>query len=441
MNYLKPMVTIYEGPMTPIYLSADTPRWTPRTEADLQTGIDQGLLGESHYLDLKAVPTARGENKEAARDLVSFSIDGGTLIYGIAEDKINRIFIRSPQPLNGLAEKIENIALSSLVDPPLHIRSEEIPTDVDRAIGYLVVHIPASPVAPHMADGRYYGRNDKTKYALSDPEVLRLHERRRSDELDALALLSAEIASDPIPAELRQKAHLFLVAQPLAGRRDMLLDLVSAPDWNLNLRRFTEHAYTPELDALLSHTACQPSLRYAGNGYRRARGAAQATPNLGNGRQFTPAANDATAEDAIEVQVHEDGGMRLFFSSFSQTYPAHVLRPVAENLIHDGAAVDCTRRFLALVRAAAERAGYFGNWALAFGATGLKGMRAHGVDRDKYFSPDAAIEVDNYAQSTTATYAELTTAPGAPTRRLVGPLLRALATEERYATIFADQTP
>ena len=424
--------------MTPIYLSADTPRWTPRTEADLQAGIDQGLLSESHYLDLKEVPATKGDNREAARDLVSFSIDGGTLIYGIAEDKTNRTFIRSPQPLNGLAEKIENIALSSLVDPPLHIRSEEIPTDADRTIGYLVVHIPASAVAPHMTDGRYYGRNDKTKYALSDPEVLRLHERRRSAERDALALLSAEAGNDPIPAEIRQKAHLFLVAQPLAGSRDMLLDLVSGPNWNRDLRRFIEHAYTPELDALLSRLGHDPSLRYAGSGYRRARGAAQATPNLGNGRKFTPTTTAATAEDAIEIQVHEDGGMRLFFSSLSQRFEAHDLRPVAEDLLQDGAAVDCTRRFLALVRAAAEQGGYFGNWALAFGATGLKGMRAHGIDRGKYSPPDAAIEVDDYAESTSATYTELTTAPGALMRRLVGPLLRALATEERYGEILND---
>ena len=87
--------------MTPIYLSADTPRWTPRTEADLQAGIDQGLLSESHYLDLKEVPATKGDNREAARDLVSFSIDGGTLIYGIAEDKINRTFIRSHNHLTG----------------------------------------------------------------------------------------------------------------------------------------------------------------------------------------------------------------------------------------------------------------------------------------------------------------------------------------------------
>lgn len=424
--------------MIPIYLSPDTPRWVPRSEADLQEGIDQGLLGESHYLDLKEVPETKGDNKEAARDLASFAIDGGTLIYGIAEDKVNRTFIRSPQLLNGLAEKMENIALSSLMDPPLHIRSEEIPTDADRTTGYLVVHIPASSVAPHMADGRYYGRNDKTKYALSDPEVLRLHERRRSADRDALALLSAEIANDPIPAEVRQKAHLFLVAQPLAGRRDMLFGLVSTPDWNRNLRDFIDRAYTPELNALLGRMTYQPSLRYASNGYRRARGAALTTPALGNGRRFTPTAIDAGAEDALEIQVHEDGGMRLFFSHFSQPFSAHDLRPAAESLILDGAAVECTRRFLALVQSAADHADYFGKWALAFGATGLKGMRAHGIDRDKYFPPEAALEVDHYAESTGATYAELTTAPRTLTRRLVGPLLRALATEDRYIEILND---
>lgn len=424
--------------MTPIYLSSENPRWVPRSEADLQAGIDQGLLGESHYLDLKEAPATKGDNKEAARDLASFAIDGGTLIYGIAEDKVNRTFIRSPQPLNGLAEKIENIALSSLMDPPLRIRSDEIPSDSDRTTGYLVVHIPASPIAPHMADGRYYGRNDKTKYALSDPEILRLHERRRSADRDALALLAAEISNDPIPAEMRQKAHLFLVAQPLAGQRDMLFDLVSTPDWNKNLREFIDKAYTPELNTLLGRMTFEPSLRYQGSGYRRARGAARATHGLGNGRRFTPSPDDVTAEDVLEIQVHEDGGMRLFFSRFSQSFRAHEMRPVAEDLILDGAAVECTRRFLALVRAAAEHADYFGNWALAFGATGLKGRRAHGIDRDKYYSPEAALEVDDYAESTGTAYAELMTAPGALTRRLIGPLLRGLATEDRYTETLND---
>lgn len=232
--------------MTPIYLSADNPRWTLKTEAELQAAIDDGLLGESRYLDAKEAPSSKGGNKETARDLASFAIDSGTLIIGIAEDKPNQTFTLAPQPLNGLAEKMEQIA-RSIPDPPLHILTTAISTDTDPSQGYLVVHIPASPVAPHMVDGRYYGRGDKTKYALPDPEVVRLHERRRIADQDALALLEHEIDNDPIPANHRRQAHLFLVAQPMAGRPDMLLDLVRGPKWHQKLTVFRDKALTPEL--------------------------------------------------------------------------------------------------------------------------------------------------------------------------------------------------
>jgi hypothetical protein len=426
--------------MTPIYLSADNPRWTPKSEVDIEAGITGGLLVESHYLDLKEVPATRGDNKEAARDLVSFAIDGGTLIYGIAEDKPNRTFTLAPQPLNGLAEKMEQIALSSLVDPVLSIVSDEIPSDADPTQGYLVVHIPASPLAPHMADGRYYGRNDKTKYVLSDPEILRLHQRRQAADRDALALLQAEIDSDPIPADQRQQAHLFLLAQPLAGRPDMLFDLASGPQWNQNLARFLQQAFTPELNALLNGAGFEPSLLYAGSGSRRSRGAARATPNLGNGRRFTPT-QSASPEDAVELQVHEDGGLRVFMSRFSDRLPVSSIRPAPENVILDAAALDYTHRFLALVRAAADQAGYFGNWALAFGATGLQGLRAYGSNNIAFFSASAVYDVDTYTQTTSVSWAELINVPGTITRRLVGPLLRALAIEEQYSALLTDPAP
>ncbi|MEU7863346.1 ATP-binding protein [Nonomuraea sp. NPDC049141] len=178
--------------------------------------------------------------------MASFAIDSGTLIYGVAEDKVNRTFTLAPQPLNGLAEKLEQIGRSTLIDPPLNILTEEIPSDADPTHGYLVVHIPASPAAPHMVDGRYYGRGDKTKYVLSDPEVVRLHESRRSADRDALALLQHEIDNDPIPADQRTLAHLFLIAQPVAGRRDMLLDMIGGARWNHNLAAFVDQAYTPD---------------------------------------------------------------------------------------------------------------------------------------------------------------------------------------------------
>lgn len=419
--------------MTPIFLSADNPRWTPKTEADLQAAIDDGLLGETHYLDAKEVPSSKGENKETARDLASFAIDSGTVIIGIAEDKPNRTFTLAPQPLDGLAEKIEQVARFN-TDPPLHILTTEIPTDADTNRGYLIVHIPASPAAPHMVDGRYYGRGDKTKYVLPDPEVLRLHERRRNADRDALALLQHEIDNDPIPADQRSQAHLFLIAQPLAGRRDMLLDLIGGPRWNQNLAGFVDRAFTPELNLVLQGTDIPPTLKMAGTGFRRARSVARATSNLGDGRIFR-AGSGTSPESAIELRVHEDGGLRLFFSRLSD-----ILQGINgledQQVIMDAAAVNCTRRFLALALAAAETAGYFGNWAVAFGATGLRGMPAHGMTLG--FASRARYDEDSYTETTSVSWAELDNRPGAVTRRLIGPFLRTFDAEQDYAAILND---
>lgn len=448
--------------MTSIYLSADQPRWDPRTEADLQAAIDEGLIEESHYLDLKEkTPSRKGDNKETARDLASFAIDGGTLIIGIGEDKENRRFFLAPQPLKGQAEKIEQTARFN-TDPPLSVITQEIPAepgasggDADDdtsadgaedqaaeqapAVGYLVVHVPASPVAPHMVDGRYYGRGDKTKHTLPDPEVVRLHERRRAADRDALDLLQAEIDEDPIPAEMRTQAHLFLVAQPLAGRDDMLLDLLSGPTWNLQLADFLLQANTPELGSVIGRFDISPSLLEAGHGFRRGRGAARATPNIGEGRIFRPT-SDYSPEDAVELRVHEDGGLRVFLSRFSD---AARNDPDAEQQILDPAAVSYTRRFLALVLAAAEHAGYVGNWALAFGATGLRGGRAVPNPRSGGFGFESRsrYDQDDYRAATAVTWAELNQKPGDITRRLVGALLRALDTEARYTAALTDPEP
>jgi hypothetical protein len=53
----------------------------------LQAAVDGGLFEESHHLDLKKAPNSKGDNKELARDLASFAVDGGTLIIGVQENK------------------------------------------------------------------------------------------------------------------------------------------------------------------------------------------------------------------------------------------------------------------------------------------------------------------------------------------------------------------
>jgi hypothetical protein len=105
-----------------------------------------------------------------------------------------------------------------------------------------------------------------------------------------------------------------------------------------------------------------------------------ATYNLGEGRRYVLPAG-LPADKVVELSVQEDGGLRVFFSRFSDTLHSERLGPDDREVVLDVAAANYTRRFLALVLAAAEHAGYFGNWALAFGATGLAGLRAYsGLD-------------------------------------------------------------
>lgn len=413
--------------MTSIYLASTNPRWAPKTEADLQAAIDGGILAESHYLDLKESLAGKADNKELARDLASFAIDGGAVIVGIAEDKARSTFNLAPQTLKGLAERIEQ-ATRTLTDPPLHVIADPIKADADATgtTGYLLVQVPASPVAPHMVDGRYMGRGDKTKYVLSDPEVVRLHQRRRVAEQDVLEILASEITNAPMQ---RVHAHLFLVAQPQAGRPDMLVGLTGAVDWNSRLAGLIERGHSNELNQLLKETDAAPTLRDAGNGSRRARGVARTSSNLGEGRVFAPASSYAP-DDAIELQVFEDGGLRLFSSRFSD----EIGGSNNEHVILDAAAAGLTRRFLAIVIAASEEAGYAGNWSLAIGATGLKGLRAYTQGWMSY-GTTSRYDSDDYRQATAASWAELAAAPGAVTRRLIGPLLRSLGTENRFKTV------
>ncbi len=198
--------------MTSIYLSADNPRWIPKTEADLQAAIDDGLFEESHHLDLKKAPSSKGDNRELARDLVSFAVDGGTLIIGVQENKDSQTFELAPQPLNGLPEKIESVA-RSIPDPPLSVITDILKSRAGEGTGYVIVHIPASPVAPHMVDNKYFGRGDKAKYQMGDAEVVapRKTAERRSGHprpaAEAHGRRPAERGRRPVPPLPRRAAH------------------------------------------------------------------------------------------------------------------------------------------------------------------------------------------------------------------------------------------
>lgn len=422
--------------MTSVYLSSENPRWMPKTEADLQAAVDGGLFEESHHLDLKKAPSSKGDNKELARDLSSFAVDGGALVIGVQEDKENRTFELAPQPLNGLPEKIEQVA-RTIPDPPLTVITQEISSAADDSTGYLIVHIPASPVAPHMVDNRYFGRGDKTKYQMGDAEVVSLHARRRNTEADTLALLRKEMEEDPL-RDVGAQSHLFLVARPTAGRRDMCLPITGARDWNLRLHALINRVYeSKELRAALVHHGFSPDLSDAHQGHRRARGVALSSAGLESDRTYAPEGRRGEAK-VIEVQLFEDGGLRLFMSRLSDSLRE---RPAeegeAEQVLFDAAAVILTRHMLELIRLISDDVGYHGNWTVALGANRLRGRRRyHG---QAHFPSNHRYSADTYEESTGATLAELREAPGTVTHRLLGPLLRSLDSAELFAKALTDE--
>jgi hypothetical protein len=418
-----------------VYLSAEAPRWSPQTEQDVQDAADQGLLGESHFSDIKReIGSTRSGNRELARDLAPFAIDGGTLIVGLEEDKATGAFALVPQPLSGLPERVEQIA-RTIPDAPIAILTRTIPSNADPSKGYLLVHIPPSGVAPHMVDNKYLGRGDKTKHYLSDAEVTRLHERRRAGEADGITLLRREFERDPIPSS--PQAHLFLLAEPSPGRPEMLLDLVDGQPQDV-LRRlldFQGRAYSNDLRAIIGPNAPAPALSSANEFARRSTGAALASFHLTDARNMRTD-RQGLNENVVELDVHEDGGLRILMGRLSDH-----LQSANEQVFFDQHVVVYTRQMIALTVAAAERAGYLGNWILAIGATNLRGKYSYEYARGGWDDKGPRYSTDTYERATTASYAELVNQPGAVATRLVGRFLRALGTTSKFAPMLTDPTP
>lgn len=148
-------------------------------------------------------------------------------VIGVGEDKATGRFFLNPVGFAGLAERAEQVALER-IHPRLTLRIRSISVPSDPTTGFVLIEVPTSPEAPHMVDGRYYGRGDKTKTALDDQEVRRLFDRRARQREEFETILNDAVANDPTPEGLRTQAHLFVVAVPAHREADMLHDALQA---------------------------------------------------------------------------------------------------------------------------------------------------------------------------------------------------------------------
>jgi hypothetical protein len=157
------------------------------TYADADAAASAGRVFEHHYLELKSEYT-NANNEELAVDLAALANDSGLLVVGVAEDRATgRSIGLTPFTLDGFVERVEQVARAFL-DPPLNVECTTLIDAIRPARGIVLIRVPASELAPHQANERYYGRNERGTYRLSDAAVEVLMRRRwsRAERVSAL---------------------------------------------------------------------------------------------------------------------------------------------------------------------------------------------------------------------------------------------------------------
>jgi len=400
--------------------------WVPSSEADIQTAIEDGLLIERYSFDVKREVGSRpGDRKESARDMASFAINGGALLIGVEEVKAERTWELAPQSLDGLAERMEQIAHQA-IDPPLFITTTEIPAAAGDGTGYLLVQIPPSGRAPHMVDGLYFARHDKTRHRLTDADVVRLHSARRPLKQLAESALDEEIARDFIPADQRQSGHFYGVAVPVAARREVARKVLERQRSGLlELFESAEDAVPEQV------RGWAPGPGYADQFTPRAQGAALVSlAGTGPGRTIHP---EMAQGSLVDLELREDGGLRVLMDRATRDW-----RRSSEttSVVTDGVIVAYAVRLARWAGEVGQQVGYRGQWVLGIHADQLRGLASY-VFTEAH-ERGVAYDAEFYREVTEASYEELVNQPQVVASRLVGRLLRGLGVAPRYEPLLSS---
>jgi hypothetical protein len=359
--------------------------------------------------------------------MAQFAIDGGVLIIGVDDKDKTKPPQLTPVDLEGLPERLDQIA-RTVVDEPLHIRHQTIEAPGEPGKGYVLLIVPPSPSAPHMVDGKYYGRGDTTKHVLPDAEVQRLHLLALRRQHDAEDLLEKEVRLDPFPAKFRRHAHLFGIAQPVSAQRDLLQQILKDPEgWHHFIySKIRSGTAGQPLGDDLSPRGWSPDLPKASEISRRARGWALSSFGMRPGRKVVPPEPlnvdlfQRQEKRLLDLEIREDGGLRLFCGRASDTFGPSSIECVVEALT-----LGLMKRLVLAAVAVADATAYFGQWDLGVAGTGLRDVVSLRLIQTTDEDPTPFSE-DEYRETTRVTYERLTKDPDGIVEELTGQLNRAL---------------
>ena len=385
--------------------------WIPRSAQELLDSLPDAR--ETTYMEYKRELPARSKNYDIAIDITALSVDGGVLIYGVEEDKGTQTFTPYPIELAGQAERIDSV-VRSYAGGELGFSVTTLP-DADPANagrGYIVVHVPESPLAPHVVEGYgMFGRGATGNRLLTQGDVDRLYARRRAWEVRAKDRIdAARQMSDLRALTSESPGVLRIVVSPLtssttireqAGIGDQGGDLIQ-----LSFDVRTTMTFVRDAPYDLSSLGRTHTTRTA-HGVRLT----SATPDLA---------------DLVEFEVQDNGTV-----VFAHGGIVDVNNPEGVRAVVDSSAAQMTAHVLAIAGAIYAKADYHGAVDVALSIDGGSGAVSHDWHIVGMSTPFARVRGvlrgDDIIESVRTVADQLVGAKAVDTARLlIDPVLRAV---------------
>lgn len=407
-------VVLHDGRMTnSFYLGPLKPRFSPSEWSDIVSAAADGILDESHWVELKKAlpPKSAGANTEVARDLASLSVDGGVLVVGIEDDR-GKTGAVTGTDIAGLVSRLDAVARAT-VAPPLTITSQVFQHPADPDLAVLLVTVPASAAAPHMVDSKYWGRGDEGKRALSDIEVRRLlaFRQERSHGFETrLKSIEDAIGAEPH----RSDAPYFrILAEP--STQPSGTDASTALNGLHPLAFFTE-----AVSERLKFAPSLHSLNYV-------------VPHPDGVAAKSFGKEDVEDGDRLSVLIGDDGAWRVLSGSPVQPLGASG-DPTSGNPVFRAVAfLELTHALLtSIAHLSTKYVPLNVEWHIGIHLTGLRGVYPVEQHIPKYFPDFSPYPRDAYLRTTTTTTEEISNAASAVVDRLTRPLLRSLSIDSFY---------
>jgi hypothetical protein len=277
-----------------------------------------------------------------------------------------------------------------------------------------------------MADGRYYGRGDKTNRVLPNTEVVRLLDRRLADRRD----LRAEARSIRTGLVGDDRSLLVLVADPLGADEEMLVSLTASSEWQATVLQLVHS------DVAAEQRTYAPTLADA-SGFAGRPGGVALTTGMHNGQRFV--GND----HAAEIVFTESG--RLVLASeravTTRSFEGVVFPPPPDvTVVFEALIIGHVSLLARLSAAVSHRWGYTGSWRFALSMNGLRDSVSW-ILTDRTFGDRGPIYTEDiYERAAEASLSDLDKNPVQVAAALTAPLLRSLGCHHAWAEHFDEKS-